>query len=468
VPVPRRTIATFAALAIGAAACTSLSASETPPPSDTTAPGIETIQHVIVVVQENRSFDEYFGTFPGADGIPTKPNGNWDVCIPDPALGHCVKPFHDTNQYDEGGPHNQTAALRDIDAGAMDGFALNTHNTCSGPAGLTQVDQIVATTPTECTLAKPGPAGQPDVMGFHTDREIPNYWSYAEHFVLQDRMFAPSDSWTLPSHMFLVSAWAAHCADRTDPMSCVSDLQQNGTMWTQQKSRPYAWTDLTYLLHKHGVSWGYYVGDDTCTKAPCPHPAGDFTVAAQDPLPGFRTVGEDHQVKNVQGHESFLTAAANGTLPSVSWVVPGSGYSEHPPYSVAAGQEWVTEVVNAAMQGPDWDSTAIFLTWDDWGGFYDHVKPKQVDENGYGIRVPGILISPWAKAGTIDHQTLSFDAYLKFIEDLFCDGERISRFDGRPDSRPTVREKVSVLGDLANEFDFTQTPLPPLILDPTP
>jgi phospholipase C len=146
----------------------------------------------------------------------------------------------------------------------------------------------------------------------------------------------------------------------------------------------------------------------------------------------------------------------------------GNGYSEHPPYSTDKGQAWVTKVVNAAMEGPDWNSTAIFVTWDDWGGFYDHVVPPKVDQNGYGIRVPGLLISPWARAGTIDHQTLSFDAYLKFIEDRFCDGERISRFDGRPDSRPTVREKVDILGDLTEEFDFAQSPLPPLILDPTP
>jgi phospholipase C len=129
----------------------------------------------------------------------------------------------------------------------------------------------------------------------------------------------------------------------------------------------------------------------------------------------------------------------------------------------------VTQVINAAMNGPEWDSTAIFLTWDDWGGFYDHVKPIHIDPSGYGIRVPGLLISPWARAGTIDHQTLSFDAYLKLIEDLFLGGQRLDpKTDGRPDPRPTVRENASVLGDLLREFSFTQTPIPRLILDPTP
>jgi phospholipase C len=423
----------------------------------TGAAGIDTIQHVIVVVQENRSFDEYFGTYPGAEGIPRRRNGSFAVCIPDPALGHCVKPYHDRNGFDRGGPHNQSASVNDVDGGAMDGFALDTRNPCNRHPGSR-----------ECRNATPGPGGTPDVMGFHKRAEIPNYWAYADHFVLQDHMFAPADSWTLPSHLFLVSAWAARCSDLSDPMSCHSDLRQVDNKWTQHRSRPYAWTDITFLLHANSVSWAYYVGNDTCTALPCPRPTGDVTVPAQNPLPGFRTVAQNHQLGNVMGHADYFTAAAGGTLPSVSWVMPGVGYSEHPPLAIERGQAWVTRVVNAAMKGPDWNSTAIFLTWDDWGGFYDHVIPPRVDRNGYGLRVPGIMISPWARSGTVDAQTLSFDAYLKFIEDRFCGGQRISSTDGRADSRPTVRESVPVLGDLSQEFDFTQTPLPPLILDPTP
>jgi phospholipase C len=121
------------------------------------------------------------------------------------------------------------------------------------------------------------------------------------------------------------------------------------------------------------------------------------------------------------------------------------------------------------MRSDYWQRTAIFLTWDDWGGFYDHVEPPRVDDAGYGIRVPALVISPWVKAGTIDHQVLSFDAYLKFIEDLFLDGQRLDpRTDGRPDPRPTVREDVKILGDLRTLFDFKQEPLPPLILPPHP
>ena len=121
------------------------------------------------------------------------------------------------------------------------------------------------------------------------------------------------------------------------------------------------------------------------------------------------------------------------------------------------------------MQGPDWETSAIFVTWDDWGGFYDHVPPPRVDANGNGLRVPGLLIGPWARAWFIDHQTLSFDAYLKLVEDLFCGGERIDpQTDGRPDPRPVVREEVSILGDLLEEFDFSQKSLDPSCSHPSP
>jgi len=149
----------------------------------------------------------------------------------------------------------------------------------------------------------------------------------------------------------------------------------------------------------------------------------------------------------------------------VSWVVPSGEVSEHPPAPVSYGQSYVTSLINAVMHSPDWSSTAIFLAWDDWGGFYDHVAPPTVDQNGYGLRVPGIVISPYAKKGYIDHQTLSFDAYDKFIEDDFLGGQRLNpATDGRPDPRPSVRENEKILGNLVDDFDFNQSPRPPLIL----
>jgi phospholipase C len=258
-------------------------------------------------------------------------------------------------------------------------------------------------------------------------------------------------------------------------MSCTSNLElaEEAQIQRSREDQPiWAWTDITYLLHENDVSWSYYVGDDTCFYDPCPSDkTGRRTVAQQNPLPWFTTVRDNDQVSNVRGHSEYYAAAADGTLPSVSWVMPYSGAGEHPHSGepIWKGMRHVTNIINAAMQGPDWDSTAIFLTWDDWGGFYDHLEPPRVDMNGYGIRVPGLLISPWAKGGTIDPQVLTFDAYLKLIEDLFLDGERLDPDTlSRPDSRPTVREEVGILGNLLREFDFTQDPLPTLVLDPTP
>src|SRR5207249_1500305 len=141
----------------------------------------------------------------------------------------------------------------------------------------------------------------------------------------------------------------------------------------------------------------------------------------------------------------------------VTWVVPSVELSEHAPSPVSFGQSYVTSLVNAVMRSPNWSSSAIFLSWDDWGGFYDHVPPPVADANGYGLRVPGIVISPYARHGYIDHQTLSFDAYDKFIEDVFLNGQRLDpATDGRPDPRLTVRENLGILGNLATDFDFSQ------------
>ncbi len=149
--------------------------------------------------------------------------------------------------------------------------------------------------------------------------------------------------------------------------------------------------------------------------------------------------------------------------------MPNQATSEHAPALISTGMAWTTSLINAVMRSPDWNSTAIFLTWDDWGGFYDNVAPPVVDRYGYGLRVPGIVISPYARQGYIDNQTLSFDGYLKFIEDDFMNGQRIDpKTDGRPDRRPDVRENAAQLGDLTNDFDFNQAPRAPVFLAPNP
>jgi phospholipase C len=432
------------------------------PAARTRAPrGIHKIRHVVIIMQENRSFDSYYGTFPGADGIPMS-GGRPAVCVPDPQRGLCVAPYHDASVVNHGGPHGKGAALGDIDGGAMDGFIAQVQQSKSKPC----------TNPNDPVCAIPGAT---DVMGYHDGGEIPNYWAYAKNFVLQDHMFEPNLSWSLPAHLFEVSAWSARCAVPADPMSCTNALEAPATppSFNKTGSIPdYAWTDLTYLLHRHHVSWGYYVftgGEPDCedNEAVTCAPVGQNakTPGIWNPLPYFDTVREDGQLGDVQSLRNFYAAAGAGTLPAVSWVDPNQKVSEHPPGSVSAGQAYVTGLINAVMRSPEWPSTAIFLSWDDWGGFYDHVVPPRVDANGYGLRVPGLVISPYARPHFIDHRILSHDAYLKFIEDDFLGGARINpSTDGRPDRRPDVREKIPTLGDLRRDFNFNQPPAPPFIL----
>ncbi len=420
--------------------------------------GIHKIAHVVIIMQENRSFDSYFGTYPGADGIAFQ-GGQAVACVPNPK-GGCARPKHDTNDLNRGGPHGHRQAVADVDGGKMDGFLTTAQNSA-----------------TNCEQTHNPNCGGDDVMGYHDQNEIPNYWRYAQDFVLQDRLFEPNSSWSLPQHLFLVSEWSARCTPPSDPMGCQNAVQNPmlprdfGPKGASRRAPEYAWTDLTYLLHKNGVSWAYYImgGDEPDCRddsSPCPPRRQNVhTAGIWNPLRSFDTVKADGELANVQDLRNFYAAAKNGTLPSVAWLAPAQRFSEHPPALVSEGQEYVTGAINAIMQGPNWNSTAIFLSWDDWGGFYDHVVPPVVDANGYGLRVPGLVISPYARRGYIDHQTLSHDAYVKFIEDDFLGGARIDpKTDGRPDSRPRVREDVARLGDLRNDFDFSQAPRPPEVL----
>ncbi len=446
--------------------------------------GVHKIKHVIVIQQENRSFDSYFGTYPGADGIPMQ-NGKPTVCIPDPSSGSCLAPYVDHSDTNGGGPHSQPNATADINGGKMDGFIGQAE---SGRKG------CLDPTDPACTNSS-----TPDVMGYHTESDIPNYWTYAKDFTLQDRMFQPNASWSLPSHLFLVSGWSAYCTQENNPSSCVNALQtrpaerpqnsppvyggesgpktgggnpKHGNKRTQAGQPIYAWTDLTDLLYRSHVSWGYYIvsgtepdceNDAALTCAPVQQNSN--TPGIWNPLPWFDTVKANNQLGNIQSVDKFYAAAKSGDLPAVSWVVPSGAVSEHPPAPVSFGQSYVTSLVNAVMASPDWNSTAIFLAWDDWGGFYDHVTPPTIDENGYGLRVPSVAVSPYAKQGYIDHQTLSFDAYDKFIEDDFLKGQRLDpATDGRPDPRPSVRENEKILGNLTADFNFNQPPRSPVLL----
>ena len=394
------------------------------------------IQHVVVIMQENRSFDNYFGTYPGAAGIPA------GVCVPDPTNGGCVAPYHNTSDAGLDTPHGSGDSVADVDGGKMDGFIKQMERYC------------------QC--------GTTDVMGYHDANEIPNYWLYANRYALQDHMFSSAASWSLPNHFYMVSDWSANCPT-TDPMSCIGTVSQTKAA----ENWDFPWADLTYLLHRNAVSWKYYVAEGTSPDCDGMTPGvcsttlqNPGTPSIWNPLPYFETVKADGELGNIQELSDLKEDLTAGTLPAVSWVVPNGNQSEHAPAGLLSlGQQFTSSVIDAIMQSSAWPSTAIFVTWDEWGGLYDHVVPPAIDKLGLGLRVPGLLISPWAKPGYVDHQVLSFDNFNKFVEDIFLGGQRLDpKTDGLPDPRPGVREASPVIGDLMNEFDFTQAPLPPLLI----
>ena len=445
------------------------------------APSSTPIQHVIIIMQENRSFDSYFGTFPGADGIP---NG---TCVPlslsQPSAG-CLAPFHDVHDSSIGGPHGQGAAQNDLDDGIktdkMDGFIDSQNN---------QIAASCAKAPKGYLCVDEGEQNRHDAVGYHTDMEIPNYWAYAKNFVLQDRLFEGVRAWSGPAHLDLASEWYATCSNPARLSTCVTGDVYNTSTSSAAK---YPWANLFQLLDVNSVSWKVYLGegnepdcdDNSLTCDPVvqlPSVPSDWNVA-----PNFSYVvakGSAYLKAHDQSNDHLLTDIANGTLPQVSWVIPSMDTSEHPGNSgVTAGEMYVTSMVNAVMQSPYWQNTAIFISWDDWGGFYDHVAPPNVDTNktafpieGFGLRVPGLMISAWARRGHIDHQTLSFENYAILFENLFMNKARLDPAAlGQPDARPDIRDEITAvsfpdgssqpIGDLMKEFDFSQKPLPPLVL----
>jgi phospholipase C len=403
---PNRCVrASLAALPVVLAALVVVSSSPTqtvPPPA--APPGLNKIQHFVFIMQENRSFDHYFGTYPGGEGLPP------GVCVPNPSGGPCVAPSHDASLVNQGGAHNWINALNCIDSGLMDGFITG-------------------------AVGNPG-----DVMGWHDSREIPNYWNYAQLYVLQDRLFESITSYSLPAHLYMLAA------------------QSGGYVGTGQAyPQSFAFAEITELLTGGKIDWRYYVNRGKTAGAAdggvADVDSDETTYTFWNPLPAFPAVKNDAtQFSRLTDATQFYTDAQNGTLPQVSWVIPNSTLSEHPPASVATGMSYVTGLVNAVMNSPLWNSTAILIAWDDWGGFYDHVDPPAVDQYGLGIRVPGLVVSPYARQGYVDHKTYSFESWLRLIEERFG----VNPMTGRDNTA----------NDMTDAFDFTQQPRSPVPMDP--
>jgi len=439
----------------------------------------QNIKHVIVIMQENRSFDHYFGTYPGVDTNPltsAKYTCNTTTCACQASTtctvgaAGCFSFRESTNTIDPDPPHSAPDFIADAAAPiTAGGKTVNSpisflNHTCA--AGFNTNNDLQA------------------MLGFRNATQIPNYWRYAQSFVLQDKMFQSIPSFSGPEHNYMVSGWNADCNTGT----CIPKID---TFYPVQPGNRYLWNDITNLL-KGKASWKFYLGTDwnpacaACGTNPlsCFLPGTDGTIGFWNPISdaggSFKTVADNNDVGNAVNLKALYQAIADpndptgSTVPQVSWIVPGINVSEHaglgnPGVDIKPGHAYVTSIVNAIMSKPAlWQTTAIFLSWDDWGGFYDHVRAEQAFANdSYGFRVPGLLITPWVTPGVIDHQTLSHDAYLKFIEDLFLNGQRIGPGVGAvatQDARTTKREDSPTLGDLVKEFDFNHTPVSALSL----
>ena len=388
--------------------------------------GLDKIQHFVFIMEENKSFDHYFGTYPGADGFDPK------TALKDPNDGTTVQIYHSTDDVDFDAPHDRSNAIADIDGGKMDGF-------------LNEAWKRYALSVTPSLAPGYNPK---EVMSYHDSREIPNYWNYAHLYSLQDEMFSSVAAYSLSAHLYMLAAQSGGYTGETQP-------------YPQRFDFP----EITELLKNQNITWNYYVtsGNDTDANGQAIEPQALQTTNPNhytlwNPLPAFPKVENDstQRVRMVDTAQ-FYQDAANGNLPSVSWVCPylGSELSDHPAFKggMRKPMAYVTGLINAIEQGPDWNSTAIFVSWDDWGGYYDHVIPPFVDEYGYGIRVPSFIVSPYAKQNFVDHTVYSFDSWLRMIEERF--------------GVESMTQRDKFADDMLNSFDFTQQPRTPVLLSAT-
>lgn len=384
-----------------------------PQPADTP------IKHVIFIIKENRSFDHYFGRYRRANGATTGKLSNGRVID----LG----PAQDMMTFDLG--HDFKAGVTAINGGKMNGFneiALNGDTL----EGYTQFRR----------------AG------------IPNYWAYADSFALGDRMFSSMYGPTFPEHLYTVAAQAGrvtgnrinrgkkvpggYCDDPSERVPRFKRLtarQRRIVMEAEERVRMRRvrdfWETVTPCfdfkvlpdsLTDAGISWRYYGN------------SGFYSA-----LLAIRHIRfSEHWGTDVVRENRFLEDIKNERLREVSWVLPGVGFDEHPGlhHSVCKGENWTVRHLNALMRSKYWKNSVVFLTWDDFGGFYDHVAPPHLDVMGLGPRVPLLMISPWAREGFVDSTTYEFSSVLKFIETLFG-LEHLTQRDAQAD-------------DMMGAFDF--------------
>jgi phospholipase C len=380
--------------------------------------GIPQIKHIVFMIKENRSFDHYFGRFPGADGATSARISTGQII-----------PMHRASDEELGADHSFEGAMTAIDGGLMDQFDLsgNKNGTLQAFAQMTEDD-------------------------------IPNYWAYAQHFTLADHMFASTLSSSFSNHLYAIAAdgvgtlsigflngggaspiWGCDA----DPRTVVEKIDVENNIY-----RVFPCFDPQTMgddLDNAGISWSYY--------AP-PQGYGGYVMSVYDAINHIRN--SELWGTHVLPEWQFATDAMNGNLPAVSWLVDGDN-NEHPSNSVCVGENWTTQQINAIMQGPieQWNSTVVVVVWDEFGGFYDHVPPTSVDRFGLSMRVPALIISPYARAGRVSHTTYEFSSVLKLIETVFGS-----------DRLPPLTQRDAQANDMTDSFDFNQTPIAPFFVPP--
>ncbi|HEU5033590.1 MAG TPA: alkaline phosphatase family protein [Mycobacteriales bacterium] len=392
-------VAAFAPLALAAAAPAHAAGHDPKTP----------IKHFVFLLQENHTFDNYFGTRAGVDGIP--PN----VCMPvkPPAPKPCIRPFHIGAQGSTDLDHNLDAFDRQYDHGKMDGFVASD---AQGQGKL--------------------------AMGYYDRRDLPYYWRVADNYVLFDHFFSSATAGSPVNHLFSVAARGGIGPNVSDAVPANGWGNRIPTIFDR--------------LQAAGVSWKFYVQNydpriTYRTRAQA-GPDRSSQVIWVPLLAMNRFIDNPQLASHIVDASQYYQDVANGTLPSVSFIVP-AGDSEHPPGRVQSGETFVRALVTELQRSRYWPSSAFLWSYDDWGGFYDHVKPPQVDSEGYGFRVPALLVSPYARRGYVDHTTFDFTSVLKFIEQNWSVPPLASR-----DARAT---------SIANAFNFSMKPRPAVLLDRT-
>ncbi len=376
-------------------------------PTDITA-----IQHIVFIIKENRSFDDIFGTFSSGPGFTTTGTISTGQTL---TLGHTPDRVARDLQ------HSYTDSTTAINNGKMDQFDL-----INDPGFACNVN------------------GDYLCMTQYVQGDIPNYFTYASNFALAAQMFSSLKGPSLPNHLYTIAAqsggvignpggsvtsWGCDApAGTTVPV-----VDSNGILTNQFPC--FDFQTLADLLDSAGISWLSYAKT-----------GNEWNVF--DDINHIRNTSI--WTTNIAPDTQFITDAEDGQLPSVSWLVPSEDQSEHPTDSACNGENWTVDQVNAVMQGPDWGSTAIFVVWDDFGGFYDHVPPPISDQYGLGPRVPLLIISPYAISGYVSQTTYELSSLLKFVEERY--------------GLPPLTDRDANANDMLDSFNFNQTPLSPLIL----